>query len=158
MCDVCMLASGFSLTNTRERNPALRDAQSWRMSSVVTCRCQPSIENFYFGIQMFRQDQVLRFHVKSKWVCREKMKHVLTPSCLVFGWNRDMARIGISSAAHQDKILNSAQGMLSQMQQMQDRMVPVWTHGIETHKLETHFGLPFLFLVLRKSIYLIHAL
>uniref|UniRef100_A0A8C1T981 receptor protein-tyrosine kinase n=1 Tax=Cyprinus carpio TaxID=7962 RepID=A0A8C1T981_CYPCA len=43
----------------------------------------------------------------------------------LFRWNRDMTRIGISSAIHQDKILNSAQGMLSQMQQMQDRMVPV---------------------------------
>lgn len=39
---------------------------------------------------------------------------------------RDMARIGISSAAHQNKILTSLQGMLSQMQQMQGRMVPVW--------------------------------
>lgn len=38
---------------------------------------------------------------------------------------RDMARIGISSAAHQNKILTSVQGMLSQMQQMQGRMVPV---------------------------------
>lgn len=38
---------------------------------------------------------------------------------------RDMARIGISSAAHQNKILTSLQGMLSQMQQMQGRMVPV---------------------------------
>lgn len=37
-----------------------------------------------------------------------------------------MARIGISSAAHQNKILTSLQGMLSQMQQMQGRMVPVW--------------------------------
>ena len=37
-----------------------------------------------------------------------------------------MARIGISSAAHQNKILTSVQGMLSQMQQMQGRMVPVW--------------------------------
>lgn len=40
--------------------------------------------------------------------------------------SRDMARIGISSAAHQNKILTSVQGMLSQMQQMQGRMVPVW--------------------------------
>lgn len=38
---------------------------------------------------------------------------------------RDMARIGISSAAHQNKILSSLQGMLSQMQQMHGRMVPV---------------------------------
>uniref|UniRef100_A0A8C8ICU6 receptor protein-tyrosine kinase n=1 Tax=Oncorhynchus tshawytscha TaxID=74940 RepID=A0A8C8ICU6_ONCTS len=37
----------------------------------------------------------------------------------------DMGRIGISSAAHQNKILTSVQGMLSQMQQMQGRMVPV---------------------------------
>ncbi|CAG06406.1 unnamed protein product [Tetraodon nigroviridis] len=36
-----------------------------------------------------------------------------------------MARIGISSAAHQNKILSSLQGMLSQMQQMHGRMVPV---------------------------------
>ncbi|AWO99265.1 K05105 Eph receptor A4 [Scophthalmus maximus] len=35
-----------------------------------------------------------------------------------------MARIGISLAAHQNKILTSVQGMLSQMQQMQGRMVP----------------------------------
>ncbi|KPP61364.1 hypothetical protein Z043_120547 [Scleropages formosus] len=37
----------------------------------------------------------------------------------------DMARIGISSAAHQNKILTSVQGMMSQMQQIQGRMVPV---------------------------------
>ncbi|CDQ92751.1 unnamed protein product [Oncorhynchus mykiss] len=36
-----------------------------------------------------------------------------------------MGRIGISSAAHQNKILTSVQGMLSQMQQIQGRMVPV---------------------------------
>ncbi|XP_016365485.1 ephrin type-A receptor 4a isoform X1 [Sinocyclocheilus rhinocerous] len=48
-----------------------------------------------------------------------------TPEAVVHMTQEDMARIGISSAAHQDKILNSAQGMLSQMQQMQDRMVPV---------------------------------
>ena len=44
----------------------------------------------------------------------------------VFPPFREMARIGISSAAHQNKILTSVQGMLSQMQQMQGRMVPVW--------------------------------
>uniref|UniRef100_A0A3Q2EFE3 receptor protein-tyrosine kinase n=1 Tax=Cyprinodon variegatus TaxID=28743 RepID=A0A3Q2EFE3_CYPVA len=38
---------------------------------------------------------------------------------------RDMARIGISSAAHQNKILTSVQTMLSQMQHIQGRMVPV---------------------------------
>lgn len=43
-----------------------------------------------------------------------------------------MARIGISSAVHQNKILTSVQSMLSQMQQMQGRMVPVW--GDETGK------------------------
>ena len=37
-----------------------------------------------------------------------------------------MGRIGISLAAHQNKILTSVQGMLSQMQQLQGRMVPVW--------------------------------
>ncbi|KTF76052.1 hypothetical protein cypCar_00027385, partial [Cyprinus carpio] len=49
----------------------------------------------------------------------------ITPEAVVHMTQEDMARIGISSAAHQDKILNSAQGMLSQMQQTQDRMVPV---------------------------------
>ncbi|KAL2096937.1 hypothetical protein ACEWY4_006144 [Coilia grayii] len=48
-----------------------------------------------------------------------------TPEAVVHLTQEDMARIGISSAAHQDKILTSAQGMLSQMQQIQDRMVPV---------------------------------
>uniref|UniRef100_A0A671KKN7 receptor protein-tyrosine kinase n=1 Tax=Sinocyclocheilus anshuiensis TaxID=1608454 RepID=A0A671KKN7_9TELE len=48
-----------------------------------------------------------------------------TPEAVVHITQEDMVRIGISSATHQDKILNSAQGMLSQMQQMQDRMVPV---------------------------------
>ncbi|KTG43437.1 hypothetical protein cypCar_00003278, partial [Cyprinus carpio] len=48
-----------------------------------------------------------------------------TPEAVVHMTQEDMTRIGISSAIHQDKILNSAQGMLSQMQQMQDRMVPV---------------------------------
>lgn len=43
-----------------------------------------------------------------------------------------MTRIGISSAAHQNKILTSVQGMLSQMQQMQGRMVPVWENQKKT--------------------------
>ncbi|KAK1168449.1 ephrin type-A receptor 4-like [Acipenser oxyrinchus oxyrinchus] len=37
----------------------------------------------------------------------------------------DLDRIGIAAAAHQNKILSSVQGMRTQMQQMQDRMVPV---------------------------------
>ncbi|MBN3324574.1 EPHA5 protein, partial [Atractosteus spatula] len=37
----------------------------------------------------------------------------------------DMGRIGITSAAHQSKILSSVQGMRTQMQQIQGRMVPV---------------------------------
>ncbi|MBN3286579.1 EPHA4 protein, partial [Polyodon spathula] len=37
----------------------------------------------------------------------------------------DLDRIGIATAAHQNKILSSVQGMRTQMQQMQDRMVPV---------------------------------
>ncbi|XP_006008509.1 ephrin type-A receptor 4 isoform X1 [Latimeria chalumnae] len=37
----------------------------------------------------------------------------------------DLARIGITAVAHQSKILNSVQGMRTQMQQMQGRMVPV---------------------------------
>uniref|UniRef100_A0A8C6UF60 receptor protein-tyrosine kinase n=1 Tax=Neogobius melanostomus TaxID=47308 RepID=A0A8C6UF60_9GOBI len=50
---------------------------------------------------------------------------VQTPKpCLLMSF-RDMARIGISSAAHQNQLLTSVQGMLSQMQQMQGRMVPV---------------------------------
>lgn len=49
---------------------------------------------------------------------------------------RDMARIGISSAAHQNKILTSVQGMLSQMQQMQGRMVPVWEIPTKKKKKE----------------------
>uniref|UniRef100_A0AAY4EY77 receptor protein-tyrosine kinase n=1 Tax=Denticeps clupeoides TaxID=299321 RepID=A0AAY4EY77_9TELE len=48
-----------------------------------------------------------------------------TPEAVVHMTQEDMARIGISSVAHQDKILTSAQGILSQMQQIQDRMVPV---------------------------------
>ncbi|KAM7399727.1 hypothetical protein PAMP_018975 [Pampus punctatissimus] len=48
-----------------------------------------------------------------------------TPEAVVHMTQEDMARIGISSAAHQNKILTSVQGMLSQMQQMQGRMVPV---------------------------------
>ncbi|TSO57300.1 Ephrin type-A receptor 4 [Bagarius yarrelli] len=48
-----------------------------------------------------------------------------TPEAVVHMTQEDMTRIGISSAVHQDKILSSAQGMLSQMQQIQDRMVPV---------------------------------
>lgn len=45
-----------------------------------------------------------------------------------------MARIGISSAAHQSKILTSVQGMLSQMQQIQGRMVPVWEPSTKKKK------------------------
>ncbi|XP_058846361.1 ephrin type-A receptor 4-like isoform X1 [Acipenser ruthenus] len=37
----------------------------------------------------------------------------------------DLDRIGIAAAAHQNKILSSVQRMRTQMQQMQDRMVPV---------------------------------
>ncbi|XP_017949298.1 ephrin type-A receptor 4 isoform X2 [Xenopus tropicalis] len=37
----------------------------------------------------------------------------------------DLTRIGISSPSHQNKILSSVQGMRTQMQQMQGRMVPV---------------------------------
>ncbi|XP_043926103.1 ephrin type-A receptor 4 [Protopterus annectens] len=37
----------------------------------------------------------------------------------------DLTRIGVTAASHQNTILNSVQGMLSQMQQMQGRMVPV---------------------------------
>ncbi|XP_075439697.1 ephrin type-A receptor 4-A-like [Ascaphus truei] len=37
----------------------------------------------------------------------------------------DLTRIGITSPAHQNKILSSVQGMRTQMQQMQGRMVPV---------------------------------
>lgn len=48
-----------------------------------------------------------------------------TPEAVVHMTQEDMARIGISSAAHQNKLLTSVQGMLSQMQQMQGRMVPV---------------------------------
>ncbi|TWW76745.1 Ephrin type-A receptor 4 [Takifugu flavidus] len=48
-----------------------------------------------------------------------------SPEAVVHMTQEDMARIGISSAAHQNKILSSLQGMLSQMQQMQGRMVPV---------------------------------
>uniref|UniRef100_A0A8D3CJD3 receptor protein-tyrosine kinase n=1 Tax=Scophthalmus maximus TaxID=52904 RepID=A0A8D3CJD3_SCOMX len=48
-----------------------------------------------------------------------------TPEAVVHMTQEDMARIGISLAAHQNKILTSVQGMLSQMQQMQGRMVPV---------------------------------
>uniref|UniRef100_A0A8C8C9J8 receptor protein-tyrosine kinase n=1 Tax=Oncorhynchus tshawytscha TaxID=74940 RepID=A0A8C8C9J8_ONCTS len=48
-----------------------------------------------------------------------------TPEAVVHMTQEDMGRIGISSAAHQNKILTSVQGMLSQMQQMQGRMVPV---------------------------------
>uniref|UniRef100_A0A7N6A3Z6 receptor protein-tyrosine kinase n=1 Tax=Anabas testudineus TaxID=64144 RepID=A0A7N6A3Z6_ANATE len=48
-----------------------------------------------------------------------------TPEAVVHMTQEDMTRIGISSAAHQNKILTSVQGMLSQMQQMQGRMVPV---------------------------------
>uniref|UniRef100_A0A673WYV4 receptor protein-tyrosine kinase n=1 Tax=Salmo trutta TaxID=8032 RepID=A0A673WYV4_SALTR len=47
------------------------------------------------------------------------------PEAVVHMTQEDMGRIGISSAAHQNKILTSVQGMLSQMQQMQGRMVPV---------------------------------
>uniref|UniRef100_H3D9Y9 receptor protein-tyrosine kinase n=2 Tax=Tetraodon nigroviridis TaxID=99883 RepID=H3D9Y9_TETNG len=48
-----------------------------------------------------------------------------SPEAVVHMTQEDMARIGISSAAHQNKILSSLQGMLSQMQQMHGRMVPV---------------------------------
>ncbi|KAM9452899.1 ephrin type-A receptor 4-like [Salvelinus alpinus] len=48
-----------------------------------------------------------------------------SPEAVVHMTQEDMGRIGISSAAHQNKILTSVQGMLSQMQQMQGRMVPV---------------------------------
>ncbi|KAG7255716.1 hypothetical protein CRUP_028096, partial [Coryphaenoides rupestris] len=48
-----------------------------------------------------------------------------SPEAVVHMTQEEMARIGISSAAHQNKILTSVQGMLSQMQQMQGRMVPV---------------------------------
>uniref|UniRef100_A0A8K9X343 receptor protein-tyrosine kinase n=1 Tax=Oncorhynchus mykiss TaxID=8022 RepID=A0A8K9X343_ONCMY len=48
-----------------------------------------------------------------------------TPEAVVHMTQEDMGRIGISSAAHQNKILTSVQGMLSQMQQIQGRMVPV---------------------------------
>uniref|UniRef100_A0A4W3JWY1 receptor protein-tyrosine kinase n=1 Tax=Callorhinchus milii TaxID=7868 RepID=A0A4W3JWY1_CALMI len=37
----------------------------------------------------------------------------------------DLTRIGITAIAHQNKLLNSVQGMRAQMQQMQGRMVPV---------------------------------
>lgn len=60
------------------------------------------------------------------WLCSHH-HFFISPS------NRDMTRIGISSAAHQDKILSSAQGMLSQMQQIQDRMVPVWSETLTTY-------------------------
>ncbi|CAB1348122.1 unnamed protein product, partial [Coregonus sp. 'balchen'] len=46
-----------------------------------------------------------------------------TPEAVVHMTQEDMGRIGISSTAHQNKILTSVQGMLSQMQQMQGRMV-----------------------------------
>uniref|UniRef100_A0AAZ3SHI2 receptor protein-tyrosine kinase n=1 Tax=Oncorhynchus tshawytscha TaxID=74940 RepID=A0AAZ3SHI2_ONCTS len=46
-----------------------------------------------------------------------------TPEAVVHMTQEDMGRIGISSAAHQNKILTSVQGMLSQMQQIQGRMV-----------------------------------
>ncbi|KAF3848101.1 hypothetical protein F7725_021129 [Dissostichus mawsoni] len=48
-----------------------------------------------------------------------------SPEAVVHMTQEDMGRIGISSSAHQNKILTSVQGMLSQMQQMQGRMVPV---------------------------------
>ncbi|XP_036409671.1 ephrin type-A receptor 4-like isoform X2 [Megalops cyprinoides] len=48
-----------------------------------------------------------------------------TLGAVVHMTREDVARIGISSAVHQDQILTSIQGMLSQMQQIQDRMVPV---------------------------------
>ncbi|KAJ8389579.1 hypothetical protein AAFF_G00118160 [Aldrovandia affinis] len=48
-----------------------------------------------------------------------------TLGAVVHMTQEDVARIGISSVVHQDQILNSVQGMLSQMQQIQDRMVPV---------------------------------
>uniref|UniRef100_A0AAR2JKS1 receptor protein-tyrosine kinase n=1 Tax=Pygocentrus nattereri TaxID=42514 RepID=A0AAR2JKS1_PYGNA len=48
-----------------------------------------------------------------------------TPEAVVSMTQEDMTRIGICSSTHQDKILSSAQGILSQMQQIQDRMVPV---------------------------------
>uniref|UniRef100_A0A1A8D2I9 receptor protein-tyrosine kinase n=2 Tax=Nothobranchius TaxID=28779 RepID=A0A1A8D2I9_NOTKA len=48
-----------------------------------------------------------------------------SPEAVVHMTQEDMAQIGISSAAHQNKILTSVQSMLSQMQQMQGRMVPV---------------------------------
>uniref|UniRef100_A0AAQ4RRC1 receptor protein-tyrosine kinase n=1 Tax=Gasterosteus aculeatus aculeatus TaxID=481459 RepID=A0AAQ4RRC1_GASAC len=48
-----------------------------------------------------------------------------TPEAVVHMTQEDMARIGITMAAHQNKILTGVQGMLSQMQQIQGRMVPV---------------------------------
>uniref|UniRef100_A0A8C6PQB9 receptor protein-tyrosine kinase n=1 Tax=Nothobranchius furzeri TaxID=105023 RepID=A0A8C6PQB9_NOTFU len=48
-----------------------------------------------------------------------------SPEAVVHMTQEDMAQIGISSAAHQNKILTSVQSMLSQMQQIQGRMVPV---------------------------------
>ncbi|XP_072322103.1 ephrin type-A receptor 4-like [Eucyclogobius newberryi] len=48
-----------------------------------------------------------------------------SPEGVVHMTQEDMARIGIAVATHQNKILSSVQGMLSQMQQMQGRMVPV---------------------------------
>ncbi|KAM8904371.1 LOW QUALITY PROTEIN: ephrin type-A receptor 4-like [Spinachia spinachia] len=48
-----------------------------------------------------------------------------TPEAVVHMTQEDMSRIGITLAAHQNKILTSVQGILSQMQQIQGRMVPV---------------------------------
>jgi len=108
------------------------------MGLVVECPCKTPVDAnealrtstlaFKYSTRIKFLDFMLKANeergTKKKRVCREKIKHVLI-SFVLFLWNRDMARIGISSATHQDKILNSAQGMLSQMQQMQDRMVPV---------------------------------
>lgn len=82
---------------------------------------------------------IVKLPIQINWIelmgAHEKSWHVMLLVLMspLFPSNRDMTRIGISSAAHQDKILSSAQGILSQMQQIQDRMVPVWSENSYRH-------------------------
>lgn len=75
---------------------------------------------------------IQQFNMPARWKTAKPIPWIISLFCFCCSEEcasspcRDLTRIGISSAAHQSKILTSVQGMLSQMQQMQGRMVPVW--------------------------------
>lgn len=55
----------------------------------------------------------------------QHLSHSSQRSTSSLAFHSDLARIGITAIAHQNKILSSVQAMRTQMQQMHGRMVPV---------------------------------